>query len=45
MSDFMKWALNEGQAMAVTLGYARLPEQLVPLELEQLTRMKTQRAA
>jgi phosphate transport system substrate-binding protein len=42
MSDFMKWALNEGQAMAVTLGYARLPEQLVPLELEQLNRMKTQ---
>jgi phosphate transport system substrate-binding protein len=42
MSDFMKWALNEGQAMAGTLGYARLPEQLVPLELEQLNRMKTQ---
>jgi phosphate transport system substrate-binding protein len=42
MSDFMKWALDDGQTMAVALGYARLPEQLVPLEIEQLTRMKVQ---
>lgn len=40
MNDFMKWALSDGQAMAATLGYARLPEQLVPLELEQLSRIK-----
>ena len=42
MNDFMKWALNEGQGMAATLGYARLPEQLVPMELEQLNRVKIQ---
>ena len=42
INDFMKWALNEGQAMAGELGYARLPEQLVPLELEQLNRIKVQ---
>ena len=40
MNDFMKWAFTDGQAMAATLGYARLPEQLVPLELEQLSRIK-----
>jgi phosphate transport system substrate-binding protein len=42
MNEFMKWALNEGQPMAGTLGYARLPEQLVPMELEQLNRIKAQ---
>ncbi len=42
MNDFMKWALNEGQAMAGDLGYAKLPEQLVPLEVEQLNRIKAQ---
>lgn len=42
VSDFMKWALTDGQAMAAELGYARLPEQLVPLELEQLNRIKVQ---
>lgn len=42
ISDFMKWALNEGQGMAAALGYARLPEQLVPLEIEQLSRIKLQ---
>jgi phosphate transport system substrate-binding protein len=42
MSDFMKWALSDGQSMAEALGYARLPEQLVPLELEQLNRIKAQ---
>ena len=42
MIDFMKWALNDGQAMAATLGYARLPEQLVALELEHLNRIKVQ---
>ena len=42
MNDFVKWALNDGQAMAGELGYARLPEQLVPLEVEQLNRIKIQ---
>ena len=26
MDDFMKWALVDGQPMAETLGYARLPD-------------------
>ena len=42
MNDFMKWALNEGQSMAGALGYARLPEQLVGQEIEQLNRIKVQ---
>ena len=42
MIDFMKWALNDGQAMAAVLGYARLPQELVALELEQLNRIKVQ---
>ena len=42
MTDFMRWALNDGQSMAAALGYARLPEQLVPLEIEQLNRIKVQ---
>jgi ABC-type phosphate transport system substrate-binding protein len=42
MSDFMKWALSSGQPLAETLGYARLPEALVPMELEQLNRVNVQ---
>jgi phosphate transport system substrate-binding protein len=42
MNDFLKWALSTGQPMAETLGYARLPEALVNLELEQLKRIKAQ---
>jgi len=42
MTDFVKWALSDGQAMAAALGYARLPEQLVPMEIEQLNRIKVQ---
>lgn len=42
MNDFMKWALSSGQPMAETLGYARLPDALVAMELEQLDRIKTQ---
>ena len=42
MNDFMAWALKDGQAMATALGYAPLPDQLVPLELEQLSRIKGQ---
>ena len=42
MTDFMKWALSNGQPMAETLGYARLPDALVTMELEQLNRVKVQ---
>jgi phosphate transport system substrate-binding protein len=42
MSDFMKWALSDGQKVAADLGYAPLPEALVPMELEQLARIKVQ---
>ena len=42
MTDFMKWALSNGQAMAETLGYARLPDALVAQELELLNRIKVQ---
>jgi phosphate transport system substrate-binding protein len=42
MNDFVKWALSEGQPMAETLGYARLPDALITMELEQLARIKVQ---
>ncbi|MEO5739436.1 MAG: phosphate ABC transporter substrate-binding protein PstS [Vicinamibacterales bacterium] len=42
MNDFIKWALSDGQPMAETLGYAPLPDALVPMELEQLNRIKVQ---
>jgi phosphate transport system substrate-binding protein len=42
MSEFMKWALTDGQKAAAELGYAPLPDALVPLELEQLKRIKLQ---
>ena len=35
MNDFMKWALSNGQPMAETLGYARLPDALIAMELDQ----------
>jgi phosphate transport system substrate-binding protein len=42
MNDFVKWALSDGQPMAETLGYARLPDALITMELEQLARIKVQ---
>jgi phosphate transport system substrate-binding protein len=42
MNEFMKWALDDGQKLAAGLGYAPLPDALVPLELEQLKRIKVQ---
>jgi hypothetical protein len=42
MNDFLKWALSNGQPMAETLGYARLPDSLVAMELEQLNQVKVQ---
>ncbi len=41
MNDFMKWALSNGQPMAEALGYARLPDALIAMELEQLNRVQT----
>lgn len=40
MVDFMRWALTEGQAFATELGYARLPQSVVDLELKALERVK-----
>jgi len=41
MVDFMKWALTDGQRFAPPLGYAPLPDGLVKLELQALTRIQT----
>jgi phosphate transport system substrate-binding protein len=41
MVDFMKWALSEGQKLAGGLGYGPLPESVIKLELEALSRVKT----
>ncbi len=40
MVDFMRWALTDGQAFATELGYARLPQSVVDLELKALERIK-----
>ena len=40
MVDFMKWALTDGQKFAGELGYAPLPAEVVPLEMEALKRIK-----
>ncbi|MCM3878608.1 MAG: phosphate ABC transporter substrate-binding protein PstS [Vicinamibacterales bacterium] len=40
LTDFMKWALTDGQKMAATLGYAPLPANVVQTELEQLNQVK-----
>jgi len=40
MVDFMKWALTDGQKFAGELGYAPLPSEVVPLEMEALKRIK-----
>ncbi len=40
MVDFMRWALTDGQAFATELGYARLPQNVVDLELKALERIK-----
>ena len=36
----MRWALTDGQKYAPELGYAPLPEAVVKLELDALTRIK-----
>ena len=42
MKDFVRWALTDGQAMAPALGYARLPQPVVDLELKALDQLKVQ---
>jgi phosphate transport system substrate-binding protein len=41
MTDFLKWALTDGQKFAPELGYAPLPEGVVKLEMAALTKIKT----
>jgi phosphate transport system substrate-binding protein len=40
MVDFMKWALTDGQAFASQLGYARLPKNVVEMEMQALAKIK-----
>jgi phosphate transport system substrate-binding protein len=42
MQEFMRWALTEGQKMAPGLGYARLPQTVVDMELRALEQLKVQ---
>jgi phosphate transport system substrate-binding protein len=41
MTDFLRWALTEGQRFAGPLGYAPLPESVVKLEMKVLDQVKT----
>ncbi len=38
MTDFMKWALTDGQTLAGSLGYAPLPQAVVEKEMAALAR-------
>jgi hypothetical protein len=40
MSDFLRWALTDGQKFATGLGYAPLPQNVVTRELDALARIK-----
>lgn len=40
MVDFMKWALVDGQKFAPDLGYAPLPEAVVKLEMDALSKIR-----
>jgi phosphate transport system substrate-binding protein len=40
MSDFMKWALTDGQKGASALGYAPLPKEVVDRELQALGKIQ-----
>ena len=40
MTDFMKWALSEGQKYAAELGYAPLPQEVVALEMNALGKIR-----
>jgi phosphate transport system substrate-binding protein len=40
MTDFMRWALHDGQKYCADLGYAPLPEEVVGLEMEALKKIR-----
>lgn len=40
MTDFMRWALRDGQKYCADLGYAPLPEEVVALEMEALKKIR-----
>ncbi len=40
MRDFLRWALTDGQKLAPALGYARLPQPVVEMELKALEQLK-----
>jgi phosphate transport system substrate-binding protein len=40
MTDFMRWALHDGQKYCADLGYAPLPEDVVAMEMEALKKIR-----
>jgi phosphate transport system substrate-binding protein len=42
MTDFMKWALTDGQKFAGDMGYAPLPKNVVDMEMKTLSTIKVQ---
>lgn len=42
MKEFMRWALTDGQKYAPELGYARLPQPVVDMELKAVELLKVQ---
>jgi len=38
--DFLKWALNDGQKFAPSLGYAPLPRPVVAKEMQALAKIQ-----
>jgi phosphate transport system substrate-binding protein len=40
MTDFLKWALTDGQKYCADLGYAPLPANVVKMEMDALTKVK-----
>jgi phosphate transport system substrate-binding protein len=40
MTDFMRWALHDGQKYCADLGYAPLPEEVVAMEMEALKKIR-----
>lgn len=42
MKQFLRWALTDGQKMAPELGYARLPQPVIDMELKALEQLKVQ---
>src|SRR5438128_4019893 len=41
MVDFVRWALTDGQRFAAELGYSPLPKEVVALEMQALSRIRT----